>query len=362
MATYRSGPADSTDRYLRGERFGMHHFLRMESWRPVFFEPWALGDALIAASVLRTWARRSGRAGVLACASRWHPVITAAMEVEASAEPPPLELWAVDLPYAGPYGRGPLDFDSAAPVKAPPHAGAAEQELRVLSIRGDPRDYWAARRLLKGHQVEFSGWSPFLCRRLWLLDTPFREGWLPVRNRYQAWASLVHLQRDGLGVGLPAPRTVAGSRAVLHVGAQWRSKQYPWPAALHRCLVDAGLEARLVAGPGDPLPDGVEEAAVARLADRALVHRLSEADLVIVNDSGPMHLAAFLGRPTVVLALVANIDEWLPPGVSAVRGAGMPRGYGTMRHYATHRILPGWPSPQDVVSALGMPPAKRAVP
>jgi ADP-heptose:LPS heptosyltransferase len=108
----------------------------------------------------------------------------------------------------------------------------------------------------------------------------------------------------------------------------------------------------LLAGPYDPLPPNVSENEVTRPSVPALIRELSSADWVIANDSGPMHLAAFLGAKTIVIALISNIQEWLPPGAIPVCSQRMPKGHMPISLYTTDEILEGWPEPERVIEKL----------
>jgi len=151
------------------------------------------------------------------------------------------------------------------------------------------------------------------------------------------------------------PRRGADSSSLhvaIHVGAQWRSRQYPQAAALRDLLENRGLRVTILACPGDQLPSDVDESHTRRVKDADLVDALQEADLSVTNDSGPMHLSAFLGCRTLALARVSNIDEWLPPGVAVMAGARLPRGYRPERSYTTDTILAGWPEPGAVADRV----------
>jgi lipopolysaccharide heptosyltransferase I len=95
--------------------------------------------------------------------------------------------------------------------------------------------------------------------------------------------------------------------AVLMPGANWKSKR--WPVERFAELAGAlrrrfGLES-VVAGGGDEAKDAQRVGGAVNLAGkttlRQLVALLERAELVIANDSGPMHIAAALGRPLVAI-------------------------------------------------------------
>jgi hypothetical protein len=114
----------------------------------ILFEPWNMGDALIAAAI-------------------------------ALQDPTRL---AVDLDYVsrnrtGRWNPGSLTVISTAATP-------------VATIRGDIRDYTAAKKLFPNTSIRSNGWLAFTAHRSTLLDLPFARGWLPVRNRYRAWAAI----------------------------------------------------------------------------------------------------------------------------------------------------------------------------
>ena len=100
-------------------------------------------------------------------------------------------------------------------------------------------------------------------------------------------------------------RLTPGRYAVLMPGANWPTKQ--WPAERFAALVGPlrdqfGLECVVAGGP-DVAHLAEKVPAAANLAGRTnlrqLVALLERAALVVANDSGPMHIAAALGRPLV---------------------------------------------------------------
>lgn len=171
---------------------------------------------------------------------------------------------------------------------------------------------------------------------------PVREadGVLRIRGAWQLYrASLVGLGRhnrfhwadlNGLDVvSLKVPRLTLfdpprrpdpANRSVgLFVGASEPGKR-PDPAfyaGLARALLERGLKPALLGGPADrPVADAIRAQSGLPLLD--LVGRLSLAELaeygktlalMITPDTGPMHLAAWTGLPTLNLS-VGHVNPW----------------------------------------------------
>jgi lipopolysaccharide heptosyltransferase I len=101
---------------------------------------------------------------------------------------------------------------------------------------------------------------------------------------------------------VPAPRY-----AVLMPGTNWETKRWPverFAALVVRLRERFGLETVVAGGPADAaLAAPIERAGALNLAGKTTLRQLTalleRAALVVANDSGPMHIAAALGRPLV---------------------------------------------------------------
>ena len=114
--------------------------------------------------------------------------------------------------------------------------------------------------------------------------------------------------------------------AVLLPGTNWATKRWPAErfAALVRPLRERfGLESVVAGGPGDAewaggSPNWPAARASLDLTGRTnlrqLVALLEGAALVVANDSGPMHIAAALGRPLVALSARPTPPSPAPTG------------------------------------------------
>jgi heptosyltransferase I len=109
--------------------------------------------------------------------------------------------------------------------------------------------------------------------------------------------------------------------AVLLPGTNWLTKR--WPVEYFAALVGPlrqrfGLESVIAGGP-DVAPIAAQIPRTTNLVRatsnlRQLVALLERADLVVANDSGPMHIAAALGRPLVTMFGPTNLLRTGPYG------------------------------------------------
>ncbi len=181
-------------------------------------------------------------------------------------------------------------------------------------------------------------------RRGWLLTHALplpQNGETP---SHESFYYLELLRRAGLIASLPPTPTAqlwadealcrrwsgrlagAGPLIVIHAGAA-HCEAKRWPPEYFAALLarlPSGCRAALVGRAAErPLTNWLREQAAARLplfnlagetSLPELLAVLSLADLVVANDSGPMHLAAALGRPLIALFGPTNEKETYPLG------------------------------------------------
>jgi len=125
---------------------------------------------------------------------------------------------------------------------------------------------------------------------------------------------------DRLWPASGGPRVVLQPGATYGLAKRWAPARF---AEVGRALQAEGASVALVGGPGDRaavdavrggLPTALDLCARTTVGELAAI--LEGADLVITNDTGPMHLAAAVGTPTVAL-FGSTSPEWTGP-----RGAG----------------------------------------
>lgn len=109
--------------------------------------------------------------------------------------------------------------------------------------------------------------------------------------------------------------SLQGPLLVIQPGARWQTKQWPirhYAEVARRAMKELGLSAIIIGSPGEyaaaqELLELVKHSAprgeILSLAGQTTIKQLAvliqHADLVLSNDSGPLHLAAGLGTPVV---------------------------------------------------------------
>ncbi|MCX6118971.1 MAG: hypothetical protein NT027_15660 [Proteobacteria bacterium] len=306
----------------------------------LFYEPWGLGDAIIAATV----AIHAGKTQkvLLACNSKWHLLLKETFKDEL------VPLISVDSNYTSRNSPTTVDLDLKTLRALDPSV--------ILSARGDPRDYREIRRIWPGIKVKMNGKLPFLARQIKIIDLFYSMDLTSVKNRYQSWATVSNVNYQLLEERFFTLSKLASSKKkiAIHIGAQWKSRQYPFVSDLRKLLSECGFEITLIAGPHDGLPIGIHEIDVVRCINKDLVQKFQDANLIIVNDSSPLHLASALGRQTLCAARVSNIAEWRPPGCTSICSPIMPKGHWVDKKvYCSDDILDGWPSADLVCQEAG---------
>ncbi len=141
------------------------------------------------------------------------------------------------------------------------------------------------------------------------------------------WRPTLSLSADAVEAGRVTLRETLGEGRVmgLHVGAGWRFKRW-YPESfieVGRALVEQqGVKVAVMAGPGEAalaeqVARGIgEAAAVLRPTLEALPGLCAAFDLMLVNDSGPMHVAVAAGSATVVAWGPGDRTLFEPRGVA----------------------------------------------
>jgi heptosyltransferase I len=142
----------------------------------------------------------------------------------------------------------------------------------------------------------------------WYLSVLPRLG-VPTDGTYQ-WLP----ERPEVAARVRGQWPVANARwLILQPGARWSNKR--WPAESYAALVRAlaaaepELHFAILGGTEDrPLGDTIAQAAPERSLNLAgktslpeMVEWIRQAELMVTNDTGPMHVAAALGKPVIAI-------------------------------------------------------------
>jgi len=142
----------------------------------------------------------------------------------------------------------------------------------------------------------------------------------PAQEKYLEFLRHLGIRPDPYAFDLaPPPLAVAsldpGRYVVLHPYSRWRTKLWPW--RYYQEVVDALPEVRFAVvgeGPWFPLHGENVLDLRGRLAFPQLMAVLKEAGAVVSTDSGPSHLAAALGAPTLALFGATDWQKTRPIG------------------------------------------------
>lgn len=238
-------------------------------------------------------------------------------------------------------------------------------ELIPFNRRGGVADWWKLLRYLRASQFDFVVDLQGLFRTgIMCLATgaPLRVG-LQTAREGSAWMCHQLLPDSGLqvpahrrawrlaeelGLGDLTPQTdivvpyadrawaakirasLAGPLLVIQPGTRWQTKQWPirnFAEVVRRAMKQLGMSAIVIGSPHErPAAQELVEN-VQRVVPRGQIHNLAgqtsikqlaallqQADLVLSNDSGPLHLAAGLGTPVVGIFTCTSPVRSGPPG------------------------------------------------
>jgi len=181
-----------------------------------------------------------------------------------------------------------------------------------LSGRWDPRDHMVMALAGARRRLGF----PRMQSRILLTDPLTRPD--PLEHRYEYWRVIA----EALGFQLPSrgqlvfPHGRAQSGILVHSGA--RLPVRVWPLARYRNLVQnlrrLGHMVQVACDPDqrDWWLDAGEERVATPGTITELFELIDRAKLFVGNDSGPGHLAAFCGVPTLTI-FGPQLPEWFAP-------------------------------------------------
>jgi heptosyltransferase-2 len=233
---------------------------------------------------------------------------------------PSVEVLPLEAPWTAFAGKYRIhQWPWAELVRVVRRLRAAEFDLG-LSSRRDPRDH----ALLAAANVKRRLGFPRLGSRLVLTDSLPKS--LRLRHRYDDWRALA----DAVGVVLPAQGLAAlrphnaGPNVLIHTGAGQAVKVWPLDrySLIATRLRSAGFKVQIACDPAQFQwwREAEDDRVVAPATVAELLGLIDQASAFIGNDSGPGHLAALCGVPTLTLfgnqhpqafAPIHEASEWI---------------------------------------------------
>ncbi len=217
--------------------------------------------------------------------------------------------WVVNSEFAPVLAGNPaLDRVLEFPRRHPRRLAAFVRRLRevrygrVIDLQGLLRSALIARAARADERIGMSD-SREGARWLYAKVAPVRPG--HAIDRYLQVLDFAGVERGHLefplpGAGVPLPDGVEPPFLVVHPHARWATKALPddWVRRLVRALAPRRV---VIVGRGAPVEAEGARDLTNRTTFPELLAVLRAADGVISSDSGPMHLAAALGRPLVAV-------------------------------------------------------------
>lgn len=140
----------------------------------------------------------------------------------------------------------------------------------------------------------------------------------------------IHTSDEDKEWSLQALDSISGPILAIHPGARWVTKLWPlesFAVVACRAARQYGFELVIVGGPAERARCEELETTIRRIHPTAKVRNLAGAthlkqltallgriDLLLTNDSGPMHLAAGIGKPVLGVFTCTSPERSGPPG------------------------------------------------
>jgi len=290
-------------------------------------EPFGMGDILQLEPLIRGLTDRGCQVIVIA-QERWEKLI-------------PVELWPVSLPWDRIFRQPGKFWGEVIRFRRQFSQRIRAQEIWGMDPRGDIRSILFLRLIGVNRVLALDHYAgtdlklPKICEQI--PDTSPLE---------QRWKVNVRLGEAILGAGSsrtaswprvdafadnPPPRP--GQIGLIPV-APWAGKLWPeasWNQLIEELSESSEFSFRILCGPGQAVGArhavGRADLPVDEARDvPALARAISQCELLISVDSGPMHLAASLERPVVGLFGCTQLPVWSPAGkwVRVVRSQALP--------------------------------------
>jgi heptosyltransferase-2 len=309
--------------------------------RILVIEPWNIGDVVLATPLLRALRERYPKARISLLGKQHAQVI---LEESGLVD----EVIIADLPWTASRNKYPLKAANLQRLRGLVRRLRAANFDVTVDARMDIRSNLLAALTKAPHRIGYAiGGGGWLLTRS--LPANRRES-----HKIDDWLDLLPLlpgsgdERDPVGrlphlaVSEEERARAAGSlRSATrrsspvigyHPGGSHAAKRWPltYFEKLIRELDDMIDGSHIVfLGPADTEPEDVPNVAVVRRGSlRDLMVEIASCDVLVCNDSGPMHLADALGVPVVAIFEIGNPQWYGPSGPRATVIVGELAGLG----------------------------------
>jgi ADP-heptose:LPS heptosyltransferase len=308
--------------------------------RILVIEPWNVGDVVIATSMLAALRSKypSARISLLA-----KPHAKELLQESPLVD----EIISFDLSWTARHNKYPLDLRNLRRVMALVRRLRAERFDATVDSRMDIRSNLIAAVTGACHRIGYDigggGW--LLTKTLPSDRGAFHkiDDWLALldllpgessdlRGRPRPVLTLTSMEREQARARLKALGVIGVPVIAYHPGGSHLGKR--WPVVQFKQLISelkesVGGSHVVFLGPNENHIDSFgSDAVVIRPSLRELMGLLTSCDVLVCNDSGPMHVADALGVPVVAIFEVGNPQWFGPSGERAVVVLGERAGTG----------------------------------
>lgn len=308
--------------------------------RILVIEPWNIGDVILATPLLRALRDRYPKA-LISLLAKPHAVVL--LNGSGLVD----DFIACDLPWTASRNKYPFSIRTLTTMNAVVRALRDRHFDVTLDARMDIRSNVLAAlsnaRQRIGYSIGGGGW---------LLTDSLPAG-RSATHKIDDWLDLLALFPDDAQQGRDRPTPMLSvsdtelkaargrllqqsppSTPIIgyHPGGSHPGKRWPLPlfGRLIRDLdVSHGGMSVVFLGPDDEAPSGLPPGAIVRrLPLRELMAEIACCNVLVCNDSGPMHIADALGVPVVAIFEIGNPQWYGPSGPQAIVVCGELAGLG----------------------------------
>ena len=338
-------------------------------------EPWNIGDVVLATPFLRALRRLYPEASISLLGKRHAHVI---LEGSGLVD----EVIVCDLPWTASQNKYPLDSATVWNTRALVRTLRSRNFDLTIDARMDIRSNLLAAlahaRQRVGYSIGGGGWLLNRCMHGDRRDYHKIEDWidllalLPGGNEVRfatdrvPFLSISETERSNARHRLNEIGELSSPVIGYHPGGSHPAKRWPLPhfEKLIQELNDSLRGNHLVfLGPDDREPSHLPDSAVVRRTSlRAMMAEIACCDVLVCNDSGPMHIADALGVPVVAIFEIGNPQWYGPSGPRARVIAGELAGLGISAAPLDHppqRPVPVERVVEVVKALLTVPPPSR---